>query len=97
MMDITRNQYFLAGVVLLLLGIQFRLVESAVLTPELTQYLAEQTDHPVAAVQTATQAVVPDAKPTARKTVIPPDYLGWMLGSIGVVLILHSWGMPKPG
>ena len=37
MMDITRNQYFLAGLVLLFLGLQFRLVESFVLTPEFTQ------------------------------------------------------------
>ena len=37
MMDINRNQYFMVGLVLLLLGLQLRLVDSYTLTPELTK------------------------------------------------------------
>jgi len=43
MMDLTRNQWFLIGLLLLLLGTQFRLVESVDLTPKLTAFLAERS------------------------------------------------------
>jgi len=95
-MDISRNQYFLAGLVLLFLGLQFRLVESFVLTPECTQILAERTGNRLAAVGAATPALTPSDKPRAKKTVRPPDWLGWCLASVGAVLIMHSWAMRKP-
>ena len=95
-MDINRNQYFMAGLVLLLLGIQFHLVDSYVLTPQCTQFLAKRTGNPVAAVNTPTQPLPQAAEPTLKKTVHPPEWLGWCLMSIGSVLILHSWAMPKP-
>jgi hypothetical protein len=97
MMDITRNQYFFAGLACLLIGIQFRMVDSVELTPEFTQFLAERTGHPLAAVNAATQSLTPSERPIAKKTVIPPDWLGFSLLSIGAVLILHSWAMKKPG
>ena len=78
------------------MGIQFRLVDSADLTPELTQFLAERTGHPVAAVATWGNSFSTE-KPLVRKTVNPPEWLGWSLISIGSVLILHSFGMKKPG
>lgn len=96
MMDINRNQLFLAGLVVLMLGIQFRTIESVVLTPEVTQFLAERTGHPVAAVNSVAPAAVEAARPLIKKTVTPPEFLGWMLLSVGSVLILHSWGMKKP-
>ncbi len=95
-MDINRNQWFLAGIVLLLLGVQFRLVYSAVLTPEFTQFLAERTGHPLASVNAATQSFTPTQTPLAKKTVVPPDYLGWALLSLGSVLVLHSMSMKRP-
>ena len=97
MMDITRNQYFFAGLLSILLGVQFRMVESFELTPNFTQFLAERTGHPLASVNAATQSLTPSEKPLAKKTVCPPDWLGWSLISVGSVLILHSWGMKKPG
>jgi hypothetical protein len=97
MMDVTRNQYFFIGLACLLIGIQFRMVESVELTPEFTQFLAERTNHPLASVNAATQSLTPSEKPLAKKTCIPPDWLGFSLISIGAVLILHSWGMKKPG
>jgi hypothetical protein len=96
MMDVSRNHLFLVGMVLLLMGIQFRLSDSYVLTPDFTQILAEQTGHPLAAVNAATPALTQSEKPIAKKTVRPPEWLGWALMSIGSVLILHSWGMKKP-
>jgi hypothetical protein len=97
MMDITRNQFFFAGLVCLLMGLQFYLVDTFELTPEFTQFLAERTGHPLASVNAATQSFTSSEKPLAKKVVRPPEWLGWCLMSIGTVLILHSWGMKKPG
>ncbi len=96
MMDINRNQWFMAGLVLLLLGLQFRMIDSFNLTPELTQFLAERTNHPLAAVNASTAAITPDQKPIAKKKVNPPEWIGWMLLSVGATFILHSLAMKKP-
>ena len=97
MMDITRNQYFFIGVVLLLLGIELLAVESFTLTPEFTQFLAKRTGHPMASVSAATQLLFRTEKPPIQKTYIPPDWVGWLMLSVGTVLTLHSWAMKKPG
>ncbi len=95
-MDVNRNQYFLAGMLLLFMGIQLRAVDSYVLTPEATQILAERTGHPLAAVNAQTAALTPDGKPMAKKTVRPPDWLGWCLLSAGSVLALVSFSLKRP-
>ena len=96
-MEINRNQYFLIGLVLLFVGIAFRSVDTIDLTPEFTQFLAERTRHPLAAVGATTQALMQSDKPAVRKTVRPPEWLGWSLISFGGVLILHAAAMKKPG
>jgi hypothetical protein len=97
-MDITRNQYFLVGLVLLYLGIELLCVASVTLTPEFTLFLAKQTNHPIASLNTVTESFAPDAPPAVPpKTVVPPDWIGWALASVGSVLILHSFAMKKPG
>lgn len=95
-MEINRNHYFLAGMIVLLLGIQLRIVDSYELTPEFTQLLAKHTGHPLAAVNAASAAVTPSARPLASKTVKPPEFLGWVMLSVGAVLTLHSFGMKRP-
>ena len=96
MFDITRNQYFLAGLVLLFLGVEFRMIESITLTPEFTQFLAERTGHPLAAVNATTSTLPTSVKPTLKKTVCPPDWVGWSLLCVGAVLVLHSLAMKPP-
>ena len=96
-MDITRNQYYLAGLIVLMLGLQFRAVDTIELTPEFTQFLADRTGHPLAAVSTNAPSLTQgEQAPLKGKTLRPPDWLGWSLGSLGVILVLHSWAMPKP-
>ena len=73
------------------------MVESIELTPDFTQFLAERTGHPLASVNAAAQSLIQSDSPPAKKTIYPPDWLGWSLVSLGSVLILHSWGMKKPG
>ena len=96
-MDLTRNQFFFAGIACLLVGIQFRVIDSFELTPQLTQFLAERTGHPLASVNAAAGALTQSDKVMARKSVQPPEWLGFSLISIGAVLVLHSFGMKKPG
>lgn len=94
-MDITRNQWFMGGLVLLLLGGQFRMIDSVVLTPEFTKFLAERTGHPVAAADNALGTLVNiDAVPP--KTLRPPDWFSWALVSVGAVLVLHALSMKRP-
>lgn len=98
-MELNRNQWFLAGLVLLLLGLQFRMIDSVVLTPELTKFLADHASGPGSGpVATASQTMgaFMTAEPLASKTVRPPEWVGWSLLSIGAVLVLHAMSMRKP-
>jgi hypothetical protein len=92
-MELNRNQFFFMGMVVLLLGIQFRSVTRFVLTEEATRFLAEQTD----SGDPSMMALASDVGSPAKKVVQPPEWLGWCLLSVGAVLILHSLAMRKPG
>jgi hypothetical protein len=97
-MELNRNQFFLLGMVILLLGVQFRIVDSFILTPKCAKILAEKTGHPMAAaIDTADKFNGSGATVTGPHTLRPPEWLGWSLMSIGAVLILHSLAMKKPG
>lgn len=92
-MEINRNQYFLAGIVLLLLGIQFRQVDTYVLNEHVSRALARRAGD----TTQKTVSFLPSLGPVApRKSIRPPEWLGWAVGSVGAVLILHSLAMPKP-
>jgi hypothetical protein len=90
-MEFNRNHYFLAGLVILMMGIQMRTVDSFVLSSDTTKFLA-------ARIPSARGATFVNATggAGARKTLRPPEWLGWSMLSIGSVLILHSLAMPKP-
>ncbi len=94
-MEFNRNHYFLAGLVVLFLGIQMRMVDSFVLSSESTRFLATKfTNAPGAGIATMVPA---GSNAGPRKTLRPPEWLGWALISVGSVLVLHSLAMPKPG
>jgi len=95
-MEINRNQYFLIGLVLLLLGLQFRMIDSVLLTPECTKLLAERTGHPVAAAENAMAPLLGAETKLQPKTLQPPDWVGYSLLSLGAVLVLHSFAMARP-
>lgn len=96
-MDITRNQIFFTGILALFLGVELLVVESYTLTPEITQFLAKRSGHPMASVSTATQSLFQTESPPAQKTFQLPEWIGWLMVSAGSVLVLHSWGMKKTG
>lgn len=93
-MEFNRNQYFFLGILILLLGLQFRAVQTYVLTEEATRFLAErmQSDS-----DNAMMGFSSDLGAGPQKTLQPPDWLGWCALSVGAVLILHSLAMKKPG
>lgn len=96
-MEINRNHYLAIGLVLVLLGIQFRCVDSLQLTPETTQFLAKrmkkkpESANPLMAILPKTTSSL-----APQKTIRPPKWLGYSLLSIGAVLMVQSLGMKKP-
>lgn len=77
-----------AGVLLLLVGLQLRAVETFELSPGATRQLAAlvgpSPDTPRGAIR---QLVIDTAQPRHRIT--PPSWLGWTLLSAGGVLTAH--------
>ena len=107
-MEFNRNQYFMVGVVILLLGVQFRMVDSYLLSKPVTKFLAEKTGK--ASPQTLNAVSRIESSPLSffsfnrqsktsilQKTVRPPAWLGLALISVGAILILHSFAMRAPG
>jgi hypothetical protein len=90
--EINRNHYFMLGLVLLMIGIQLRMVESYQLNETTTRFLVERSGNSAGKVS----SILPAVGPAAGKVIRPPDWIGWALMSIGSVLILHSFAMTKP-
>ncbi len=94
-----RNHWFMLGVVILLLGFQLRSVDSFILNAPSSQFIASklkpkdsqqvQSNPFVFSIGSASSAI-------HREKIQPPRWLGWVLVSVGAVLILHSFAMNKP-
>ena len=95
--EFNRNQFFILGLVLLLLGLQIRMVESYVLNEKASRFIAERVTPTVADANGSVRPFMPALGPTPRRTVHPPTWLGFALMSTGGVLILHSLAMKRPG
>jgi len=95
-MELNRNHYFLVGLVILLIGIQFRMVDNYVLNENTSRFLAERFA-PGQDGALRVPAFLAANGPTPRKVVRPPQWLGWAAMSVGSVLILHSLAMKRPG
>jgi hypothetical protein len=91
--DFNRNHFFMFGIIILLLGLQLRMVDSYVLNEKTTKFLAKN----VAGKSSTETTLVDMAGPIARKVVRPPEWTGWCLISVGAVLILHSLALKRPG
>jgi hypothetical protein len=94
--EINRNQYFMVGLVILLLGLQVRMVDTFVLNEKASRFVAERLAH-VTGGEDTTQTFLPAVGPAPRRTLHPPTWLGYALISTGVVLVLHSLAMKRPG
>lgn len=96
-MDLNRNQLFFLGLMLLLIGAQFRMVEAYVLTPDFTQWLARSASQPLAVANATLESLSGAEAKIPPKTVKSPEWLGWCLMSVGFVLVLQSLAMKRPG
>ena len=96
-MEISRNQYFMIGMILLLLGLQFRFIDSVVLNEESSRFLAQRMGNKTEATAAQVLNTTGFGSVTPRKTIKPPQWVGWALISIGSVFILHSLALRKPG
>jgi hypothetical protein len=94
--EINRNQYFLLGLVVLLIGLQVRTVDSYVLNAKASTFIAERFKM-LGDGDLADGAFMPAAGPAPLRTVRPPIWLGYAFISLGAVLILHSLAMKRPG
>jgi len=96
-MEFNRNQWFLAGIVVLLLGLQLRYVETFVLNERTTQFLAQKMKDAELVASNDMGASLAASSPVAKKVVTPPRWIGCLLVSMGSVLLLYSLAMKKPG
>jgi len=100
MMDLNRNQFMLIGLILLLLGVQLRLIDTFVLNERSTRFLSQQkakAEQPTGWTFPASLAAKAPIPMIQRKKIRPPRWLGLALISLGAVLVLHSLAMRKPG
>jgi hypothetical protein len=97
-MEFNRNQYFMAGLVVLLLGIQLRLVEAFVLNERATEFVAQRIQQikGQASPGSGTTLVTAEA-PATKHRLQRPKWLGYSVISIGGVLVLYSLALKKPG
>lgn len=96
-----RNHFFLVGLVLLYVGLQFRFVETFVLNDKAGKFLAQRLGSGETTglnIRQAASGLFPMSSGSATaRSITPPEWVGWALLSIGSVLVLHALAMPKPG
>ncbi len=93
-MDIDRNRYFMLGIILFLLGLQFRIVDSFVLNESSTRALHRFVQKAnIADSNAATNVYMRVGTP--KKNLRPPNWLGFVLLSVGGVMSLHALVLPK--
>jgi hypothetical protein len=90
-----RNRYFLLGILLVLLGIQFRMVESFVLNERATRTLARVTKTTPVADNSSMGSIMSYIYPKPTKKVEPPRWLGLALIAVGSVVSLHALSIPR--
>ncbi|MCA9137865.1 MAG: hypothetical protein KDB00_13935 [Planctomycetales bacterium] len=94
-MSFYRNRYFLSGILLILLGLQFRRVESFVLNERSTRFVAKMTNTPLVDNSTTFGAIFEPVTPAPKKRITPPRWLGLSMIAVGCVITFHSFSIPK--
>jgi hypothetical protein len=96
-MEFNRNQFFMLGVVLLFFGLECKKVESFTLNERASRVLSERFMASAGDSDGTMRPFLASIGPTPRRTIHPPEWLGYALLSVGAVLVLHSLAMKKPG
>ncbi|MCA9176234.1 MAG: hypothetical protein KDB14_17225 [Planctomycetales bacterium] len=95
-MEFNRNQFFLAGLVLLFLGYQFRQIESFTLNERASRFIEARMQSARAAVNEFKEVSYREPVKPFDRQVTPPRWLALAMMAIGSVLCMHSFTMPKP-
>lgn len=93
MFEMNRPQMYMAGLVVLLLGLEFRIVDSVVLNEQTTRFMAERFDS--GELATTAPNWFAANMPLVKKSFTPPKWIGWSFLSIGGVMVLHSLVMRR--
>lgn len=97
------------GIVILMLGIQLRTVETFVLTPKASQFVEQKLssrryaslDDPYGYASYSGSSyggydsLLMSAGPGLKKQFSPPRWLGWAMVSVGAVMLLHGLTLKK--
>ena len=94
-MSMYRNRYFLAGILLILVGIQFRMVDSFVLNESASQALARVSKSATVADNSSMSSMMMAVYPTQTKRVEPPRWLGLAMIAVGSIVACHAIAIPK--
>jgi len=96
-MKLDRNRYFMLGVILLLLGLQFRLVDSFVLNETSTRALHKVMKTKSVDANSIARDIFMQTAPSPKKALKPPRWLGFVLLTAGGIMALHALVLPKSG
>ena len=94
-MEMNRNRYFLIGVLLILLGTQFRMIDSFVLNEPTTRVLANMSKRSKPTVDETFSGFLMQVHPKPTKRVHPPRWLGLAMIAVGSVVSLHALAIPR--
>ncbi len=89
------NKYFKIGLLILLVGLELRYVETFVLNTAASRFVREKFDSPPAKVAVFVERFFPTTSSFQQQTFEPPKWIGLALISVGAVLILHSFVAKK--
>ncbi len=96
MPNLTRNHYFFLGMLILLVGLQFRFVQTYKLKQPVAKYIAKKIHKTAPGEEPTPEAAYVQSGgdiPDNKRSVQPPKYLNLSCISIGAVLILHGVAM----
>lgn len=94
-MSMYRNRYFLLGTLFILLGVQFRMVDSFVLNESATRALARVSEETSVADNSTMSNLMLQIYPKPTKKVTPPRWLGLAFIAVGAVMGCHAVSIPK--
>ena len=96
-MELSRNQFFMVGLVVLSLGLHLRYVDSFVLNERTTKFFSKSLSAEADAMGSNLNTLMATNGPSQLRSINPPRWLGWSLLSVGAVMVLYSLVMQKPG
>ena len=97
-MEFNRRHVLMLGVIVFVVGLQFKMFESVVLTESSSRFIAEKLKRSESTPQTTVNNVLNASTPipVAKRTIKPPLWIGWAVISAGAILVLHSLAMSGP-